>query len=399
MRIMIGLHHLVLGGDTINALELAERLQRRGHSAIPFAFHDAAGGAPEPPLLSLAAERGVRVVAFPSGKGVLGRIRMVRALARFARDERIDVVHTFGHQDTYYAIAGTYGVAGVPLVVNDYNMSLTAGLPRRVPLVVGTEDMLDEARRLRPGPAFLIEPPVDAEANRPGVVDGDAFRASVGCGPGDVLVVMVSRLSRSMKAEGLRAAIDAVVVLDDPRVRLALVGDGGAVPELTSLAAAANARLGRAAVVLTGAMVDPRPAYEAADIVVGMGHSGLRAMAFGKPLVVVGERGFSMPLTLDTLDHVRHQGVYGLGDGQDMAPGLAEHLRPLIDDHGLRAERGRLAREYVVDRYSLESAVDRLEQVYRKAAGSRSALSWARDIGYIARTYVPGKLRRALVRA
>ena len=39
-------------------------------------------------------------------------------------------------------------------------------------------------------------------------------------------------------------------------------------------------------------------------------------MAFAKPLVVVGERGFSRVLDEDTLPTFLHQGWYGLGDGR-----------------------------------------------------------------------------------
>ena len=49
---------------------------------------------------------------------------------------------------------------------------------------------------------------------------------------------------------------------------------------------------GRQVVLLTGEIADPRPAYAAADVVVGQGGSALRGMAFGKPLVVVGEGRF-----------------------------------------------------------------------------------------------------------
>ena len=55
---------------------------------------------------------------------------------------------------------------------------------------------------------------------------------------------------------------------------------------------------GRQVVLLTGEIADPRSAYAAADVVVGQGGSALRGMAFGKPLIVVGEEGFSELLTL-----------------------------------------------------------------------------------------------------
>ncbi len=68
--------------------------------------------------------------------------------------------------------------------------------------------------------------------------------------------------------------------------------------------------------VLTGAMVDPRPAYAAADVVVGMGGSALRGMAFGKAVIVVGERNFAEIFDPDTAERFYDRGIYGLGDGR-----------------------------------------------------------------------------------
>jgi hypothetical protein len=82
---------------------------------------------------------------------------------------------------------------------------------------------------------------------------------------------------------------------------------------LERLANKVNGELRRPAVAVAGATLDPRPAYAAADIVVGMGGSALRGMAFGKPVVIVGERGFSAPFTPETADFFYYNGIYGLG--------------------------------------------------------------------------------------
>ena len=67
--------------------------------------------------------------------------------------------------------------------------------------------------------------------------------------------------------------------------------------------------------MLIGAMVDPRPAYAAADVVVGMGGSALRGMAFAKPVIVVGEKNFAEVFDQDTAQGFYDRGIYGLGDG------------------------------------------------------------------------------------
>lgn len=393
MRVLIGLHHVTVGGDTINAVELAARLNRRGHDASMFALLPRAGPESAAPLVEVARQRGVQVRTFPTPAGGRQRLQLVGQLARFAKEQRLDLVHSFGHQDTYYAFLATYGLAGVPLVVNDYGMSLTCGLPRRVPLIVGTRQVLEQGRASRPGPTHLVEPPVDLDSNHMDRDAAEAFRARFGVGDDDTLVVVVSRLARTMKSEGLHAAIDAVGMLAHHPLRLAIVGDGDARADLQAHADRVNAHLGCRAVVLTGWMLDPAPAYAGADIVLGMGHSGLRAMAFGKPLVVLGERGFAMALTAEAVPHVEWHGVYGVGDGSDGARHLADALRPMIADPVLRGRSGQVGRA-LVTRFGIDAAVERLEAVYAEACGSRSLIRWTGDACHLLGTYLPAKVRR-----
>ncbi len=402
LRILIALHDIVLGGDTINALECGDRLIQRGHDVTLFAVHS-----PEPsgesvaPLLALAAERGVHVELFDEPSGVRDRARLVRRLTEYVRDRRFDIVHAYGHRDTYYSFCGSYGLAGVPLVVNDYAMTVTRGLPRRVPLIVGTREVHDEARQVRSGPTYVIVPPVDEHRNRPGAVDGTGFRDRQGAGPDELLLVAVSRFANPLKREGLLAAIDSVRLLDDPAVRLVLVGSGEAGPELQRRADEVNEQLGRDVVRLPGPLLDPRPAYQAADVVIGMGHSALRGMAFGKPVVVVGEQGFALPVTPETIRHFDYHGLYGLGDGGDAAPALAGHLRPLLRDPQQRGRLGEFGRRTIVETYGLDAATLGLEQIYRHAFRhqQRTWADWLADAGHVAASYGPAKLRGLARRA
>jgi hypothetical protein len=77
-------------------------------------------------------------------------------------------------------------------------------------------------------------------------------------------------------------------------------------------------------------MQDPRAAYSAADVVIGMGSSALRGMAFEKPTIVVGAQGFC-----DTFDplratHFERDGLYGQGLGTNDNSALEQQLLALI---------------------------------------------------------------------
>ena len=165
----------------------------------------------------------------------------------------------------------------VPMVVTDMCMSVTRILPKSLPTTFGTPELVDLARTSGRKDVHLLLPPVDIDFNSPFAVDPNAFESRYGISSNDVLLVTVSRLDPWMKGDSLRRTIDAVKCRNILPLRLIIVGDGPARAELESLSKNVNAVLRREAVTLAGEWVDPRPAYAAADIVVGMGGSALRA--------------------------------------------------------------------------------------------------------------------------
>jgi hypothetical protein len=118
-------------------------------------------------------------------------------------------------------------------------------------------------------------------------------------------------------------------------------------------------------------MLDPRPAYAAADIVVGMGSSALRAMAHAKPVVVQGERGFSDIFDERTAPVFFWQGFYGVGNGTRGGPRLAIQLGELVANLDRRRQVGQFGLETVRDRFSLQAAAVHLSGVYEEVAAIR----------------------------
>jgi glycosyltransferase involved in cell wall biosynthesis len=117
---------------------------------------------------------------------------------------------------------------------------------------------------------------------------------------------------------------------------------------------------------------------------VGMGGSALRTMAFGVPLVVMGERGFSRVLDEDTLPVFLRQGWYGLGDGSP--DDLVAQLERLLVDPLERKRLGELGCSTVAERYDLTVAAGNLEDWYRAVAtervpSGRAVLEAARTVG------------------
>lgn len=367
MKILVFAHRLELGGTQINAIELAAALRDlHGHQVVLFATPG--------PMVKLVDEKGLRLLPAPDARlhPSPGRMHALRATVRQERPDLIHVWDWWQCLEAYYAV---HLPMRVPMVVTDMMMDLTRVLPKRLPTTFGTPELLDKARVAGRRRSELLLPPVDVHFNAPNAVDSGPFREQHGVKDGDITVVTVSRLADFMKSESLFRTVDAVRTLGrDLPLRFIIVGDGAARTELERLAAKVNAELGRTAVVLTGPLLDPRPAYAAADIVVGMGGSALRGMAFAKPVIIVGEKGFSAPLTPDTADSFYYKGMYGRGEGTSDNARLIADLRGLAKHPDKRRAMGEFSRQFVVRHFSLETVSATLAEFCRRAVAEMPAL-------------------------
>jgi glycosyltransferase involved in cell wall biosynthesis len=352
---------LSVGGSQLNAIELAAALQRRGHEVSVFGS--------DGPLVDTVDALGLPFIPAPPRPKIRPSPAVMQRLNRVITDRSIELVHGYEWPPILESVYGPYLRHRTPVVGTVMSMAVAPFIPAYLDLVVGTEQIAAAERPTRRS-VSLLEPPVDTELNRP-VADPRDHRAELGADSSTFLIVVVSRLAKELKREGILEAIRACVALArDIPVRLVIVGDGPARDEIAYAARTANAQIGREVIVLLGERKDPRTAYAAADAVFGMGSSALRAMAFGKPLIVQGERGFWKMLTPDTESLFLHQGWYGIGDGSDGALRFEALVRKLYSDDLLRTELGEYARKLVLARYSLERAATLQERIYDAALSS-----------------------------
>jgi glycosyltransferase involved in cell wall biosynthesis len=395
MKILVFAHRLEVGGTQVNAIELTAALRDlHGHEVVLFATPG--------PMVKLAEEKGLRYLPAPDAC-VHPSLARMRALRDAVRRERPDLIHVYDWPqclDAYYAV---HLLMRVPMVVTVLSMAVPRLLPKAVPTTFGSPELLDHARSEGRRRLELVVPPVDVHRNAPATVDVRPFRERYGIDDGDITLVTVSRLVEWMKAESLRRTIDVVRTLGrDLPLRFVVVGDGTSRAEFERLARETNAELGRAAVVLTGARLDPRSAYAAADIVVGMGGSALRGMAFGKPVIIVGEQGFSAPLTPATAESFYYKGIYGLGDGSPGNARLVAAVRGLAEHPEQLPALGQFSRQFVLEHFTLETVSARLEKFCRAAVAEVPPLHVAATDGLrtavvgLGRKFVPDGLRHRL---
>lgn len=374
MRVLVHLNSLELGGTQINAVDFAVAARAHGVESILLGERGTLPAAPN--LLDYARDHGVTVEVYDAAAGMRAHAAQLTALtASF----RADLIHVYGMWGAARPVFwGPARFGRVPWVQTVYEMSVTPVVLRHMPLIVGTGYLLDELAE-RPGATVLVSPPVDLVRDAPAVTGLPDLRTehAIGAGP---LIALVSRLDSNMKAFSIGVAIDAMSRIADTGATLVVVGSGDAEDRLRTHADAVNRTAGRDAVRMLGAMTDPRPAYAAADIVVGMGGSAARALAFGKPLVVLGEAGWSRIFDPESADALARSSYWSPDSVADPAGDLAAALRALLADPARRRGFGAFGREFATDRFGLPAMTRRLCDVYEGAARSYGSAEWLADV-------------------
>ncbi|MEU1507340.1 MULTISPECIES: glycosyltransferase family 4 protein [unclassified Kitasatospora] len=382
VRVLVHLNNLALGGAQLNAVDIARTLRDRGHDPVLFAQ----GVAGPAPLLDVAAGHGLDVVV--AGGPDTPRADVRRRLGRLAAEHGSQLLHAWevrAARNSYFG-PGRYG--RLPLVTTFYGIRMLRGLPRHQPLVLGLGALLGDGRAFGHQDVSLIEPPVNTATDAPGRGDGAAFRREHGIRDDELLLAIVTRLVPALEKDaGAELTVEAVRQLDDPRVRLVVVGAGPSLERLRTRAASANAALGRQAVLVPGQLADPRPAYDAADIVLGMGGSALRGLAFAKPVVVHGAAGYTAVHEPGPLvEPHASRCMYGFGDGSRVPDPLVDQLRGLLDDPDRRARLGAWGREWVDGRFSLDGVTTAFEDLYaRVLARPARVTGWLKDLEQMTR--------------
>lgn len=365
-RVLVCPHNFEIGGSQINALELAASVAQDPRFEV-------AVYAPGGVLAERARAAGLELhlTTLHESAPWIPRIAEIR---RLTRELDIDLIHAY---EWNVSIDAAYAgwLMDRPIVSTVLSMEYPDYLPRDIPLILGTRE-LHRAAMAEGRDSHLIEPPVDTDVFAPGSIGPEAIAAArreCHAAPEQSLNVVVGRLAQQLKLDGLLALVDAMSIVSDSHdAVLAIVGDGPARPHVEAAAARVNQRAGREVIRLLGARSEPAPYYAAADLVVGMGSSALRAMAMGRPLLVQGERAFWRAATDASFATFAEQGWYGVGTGDNSAALCADELLMMLSTTpATRVEWGRRGRELVVDRYSLTAATRDLIAVYDHALRDR----------------------------
>jgi len=351
------------GGQEIRTLMEAAGFVRRGHRVVVYAT-------PGARIVAEAPRFDVPVVTLPIGRK---RLAGLRSVARALADDPVDVVNAHSSTDAWLdALACTWlsrtrRVA--PVLVRTRHVSIpvprdpaTRWLYRTATArVVTTGEALREQlirdNRLDASRVDSVPTGVDASAFAPHA--RDAARRELALPLGPPIVGIVATL-RSWK--GHRFLVDALPRLRHADARLVIVGAG---PQRAALdAQVAQLRLGDR-VLFAGQQIDVSRWLSALDVFVlpsyaneGVPQALLQAMFAQIPCVTTG---------IGAIPEIARDGETARVVRREDSPGLAQAIDDLLDDPLGSAAMAARARAYVLPRFGLETMLDRMEDVFRRA--------------------------------
>ena len=361
------------GGVTEHVHALARELRRRGHEVTVITSFFRRG------------EKGFRDgvlrigwnILVPFNRAFVGfaiGLSLKRRLRRAFRDLELDVVHVhnpaaptlplFAVQVSDRPTVGTFHSTGGRTALQDLFHPLLVRAMSRLDARIAVSTTAKAAAELyHPGEYEIIPNGVDVERFHPLVPPFEEWRD-----PAFTNILFVGRLDPRKGVQDLIAAMPDVVQRTDGRARLLVVGDSYLRPQIM----AGVAYSAREHVHFLGHVpsADLPRWYATGDIfcspATGNESFGIvlvEAMASGRAVVCADIPGYRTVVTPG-----RDAVLFRPGD----VPSLARALSQLVED---TERRGRLAEEG--RRRALEfawpSVVDRIEEVYRVAAGRRAA--------------------------
>jgi len=340
------------GGQELRILAESQGLARRGHRITLICPREARIHAEAPAW-------GLEPVTLPIARK---RPQGLFALRRWLAANKCDVLSTHSSTDSWLSALAH---SKIPIVRTRH---ISAAVPRNplsgwlyrqpVRIVTAGEALrrdLIEHNGIAPERVLSVPTGADPERYKPG--DRRATRQQLGL-PDGMLIGIVATL-RSWK--GHRYLLEAI----PEGASLVIVGDG---PQRQALEARAH-ELGIAGRVrFAGNQRDVVPWMQALDVFAlpsyaneGVPQALLQAMLVGLPCVTT-HVGSMAELAVD--------GTTALVVPPQDSAALAQALRKLVTDEELRAKLGAAARKHCSEKHSSERMLDRMEQVYREAAGA-----------------------------
>lgn len=369
MKILLTNSTDIYGGGEFYVLELAGSLQARGHDVLVVCK-------PGNLLYEKCRSAGVpvRPIDFPPQGKLLAHILKLKSIIR---EQRSQIVHT---NSNYDRTAGGFA-ARLTRAVHVTNVHSFHSLSHNIThwlrntqatdhfIVDGAcvKDLLVREDHIPAEQITVVYLGVDPEAMRRLDAARTKIRAEFGFSGAETVIGNVARLVPFKGQEFLLRAF-AEVQRKHPASRLLLIGDGELLDMLIGLARTLQVDKH---VVFAGFRDDLQAVYSAIDI---YAHASVEGGGETFPFAVLQALATELPVVATQVGDVAEMvqdGLSGFLVSERDVNELAANLASLVGDASLRQQMGRAGRELLLRRFTVDSMVDTVEELYNSALSSR----------------------------
>lgn len=368
MKILLTLAGLDIGGAETHVAELAAELHRRGHEIIVAS----SGGVYAKDLEAL----GIRHFTVPLAERKISHmLKARRMLKKIIRTEKPDIVHAHARIPAF--IVNTLRrCCDFVFVTTVHGAFDTSFILRRLSgwgcktLAVSSDlrEYLMKNYHIDRQNIILSVNGINTEKFNPDI-DGSDIEKEFNFSEGENRICYVSRLAEGIcscaytlieRFEEINSRVD--------NLRLIIVGGGDLYNDLKAKADAVNERIGRDAIVLTGARTDVNKILACADVCVGVSRAVLEAMAMEKFCIAAGDPGYIGIINEDSFDDAVDCNFTCRGHKSVDGAELADDIVRLFN---LNDEEAAELKEFVGDvirfNYSVKIMTDGNERMYTAA--------------------------------
>ena len=377
MKILIVVSKAVLGGHILSALTTARHLQKNRHSVI---FAGGRGG------LSQIIEKEFTCIDAPipilhgerNTYFTWSSFSLVNQIRQIVCENDIDIIHAFDAR-AYVACS----IAGL-IEKKPITCTLCGGvdpyynIPATSKIIVFSEEQrfkMIQQYKWAPDRVEVIRTRIDVDKI---ITDCSLLPIELSLKQDVPIIMMISSFDGT-KSLSILQVMDALELLLEEGIVFQMVfigGKGAFFEEMKQRSASINLKWGSQVITLTGPIIDAYKLLKKATVVLGVGRSAFEGMAFAKPTIVVGAKGFAGLVTDRTAGEIGYYNFSGRNQKHVISCNiLAGELKNLLMDTEKQKEAGVFGQQFIFDEIDVKSGISRIVAVYQEnIAANTSAL-------------------------
>jgi len=329
---------------------------------------------------------------------LLPSLRGHSSLKEIVKSRQINIIHA---QD-YPSLSRAYSVAvitGTPLVSTFPGGNFFHHTPvNKAHTVIFSQEQIDNLSsryQLNKEKLHLIRARIDTELYRNCALSDD-FIQKYSLPEEGSKIFMATRFTIAKRAWFDSIFELAVKLKSKNDVRhIIIAGDGVLMDEIRRKAETVNRQCSRSVIHLTGSVHDARDLnmfYNYSDLVSGSGRGIMEAMAVGKPVIILNKSGMGQIVTPSNIDDVAYYNFSGR-HFSDLKSDIrfSALIEQLLGDENQMKKLGESSKGYVRKYLDYQIGGEKLQNVYKLAAGSQ--YSWSDFIKWYFRAVLSGLSR------